>query len=201
MLTSHHLALSEFRAAAVVVGASAGAVTALNELLPPLPRNLSVPVIIVVHLPSRRPSTLPVLFAGRCALPVREPHDKQPIEPGIWFAPHDYHLLIEPDRSFAFSVGEPVAFSRPSIDVLFDSAARCYGTSLLGVVLTGSNEDGAEGACAIRELGGVVAVQDPRVSEYKIMPEATIARAGAQIIGTVSQLSAAVIHAAGGQRE
>jgi two-component system chemotaxis response regulator CheB len=191
-------ALARFRADAVVVGGSAGAVDVLGALLPALPADFSLPIIVVVHLPARRASLLPPLFAARCALPVREPEDKQPIEPGIWFAPPDYHLLIESDHSFALSIDQPVRFSRPSIDVLFESAAHAYSARLLGVVLTGANDDGAAGAREIRKRGGVLAVQSPETAIASEMPRAAIERSAPQYVGTVQELAGVMILASGG---
>jgi two-component system chemotaxis response regulator CheB len=176
---------------AIVIGASAGAIEALGKLLPVLEPRHAVPVIVVVHVPARQPSLLCELFAPRCALPVREPEDKQPVSPGIWFAPPDYHLLVSEDRSFAFSVDEPVHWSRPSIDVLFESAADVYGASLLALVLTGASQDGARGAEAVRRKGGYVAVQDPRTAEATMMPTSAIERATPQLVGTLDDL---VVH-------
>jgi two-component system chemotaxis response regulator CheB len=190
--------LDGFGAEAIVVGGSAGAFDVLGKLLQRLPATSQVPVIVVVHLPARRPSLLPRLFAARCQLPVREPDDKQPVGPGIWFAPPDYHLLVEAQRCFALSIDEPVHFSRPSIDVLFESAARVYGARLLGVVLTGANADGSVGACAIRKLGGVLAVQDPETAEAQEMPKAAIRRAAPQFVGTVEELASMMQMATGG---
>jgi two-component system chemotaxis response regulator CheB len=190
--------LAQFRAEAVVIGGSAGAVDALGQLLPALGPACTVPVVVVVHLPPRRRSLLPGLFASRCALPVDEPEDKQPITPGIWFAPADYHLLVEADRCFALSIDEPVKFSRPSIDVLFESAARAYGPGLLGIVLTGANDDGAWGACAIRRLGGVLAVQDPGTAESAEMPTAALIQATPQFVGTLKELATMMLIASGG---
>lgn len=190
--------LSGFRAAAVVVGGSAGAVDVLATLLPRLPGSFALPVIVVVHVPPRRASLLPQLFAARCELPVREPEDKQRIAPGVWFAPPDYHLLLESDHTFALSIDEPVKFSRPSIDVLFESAARAYGTQLLGVVLTGANDDGAAGALAIRRLGGVLAVQDPGTAAAPEMPSAALKIADPQWVGNVQELASMMILASGG---
>ncbi|HKU38215.1 MAG TPA: chemotaxis protein CheB [Polyangiales bacterium] len=187
-----------FRAQAVVVGGSAGAVEVLGRLLPGLPSDSRVPVIVCVHLAPRRPSLLRQLFAARCRLPVREPDDKQPVGPGIWFAPPDYHLLVESQRCFALSIDQPVKFSRPSIDVLFESAAEAYGPGLLGVVLTGANDDGALGACAIRKLGGVLAVQDPQTAESSEMPKAAIRAASPQFVGSVEELASILITASGG---
>lgn len=179
------------RRSAVVIGGSLGAVEALGVILPEVQGDALIPVVVVVHLPPQKPSLLPSLFAARCAVPTREPNDKEPVGGGvIWFAPADYHLLIEHDRCFSLSVDSPVNFSRPSIDVLFESAAEAYGAALVGVVLTGANEDGAAGALAIRRLGGLVVVQDPSNAAASQMPSAAIALADPQAIATVSELGA-----------
>jgi len=175
---------------ALVVGASAGAIDALNQLLPAVPEDARIPVIVVVHLPPNRRSLLPEVFASRCSARVREPEDKQPITAGsIWCAPSNYHLLLEADRSFAFSTDLPVNFSRPSIDVLFESAADVFGQRLCCVVLTGANDDGARGASMIRERGGLVIVQNPDSAEAKEMPNAAIARANPQIVATLPEIA------------
>ena len=175
---------------AIVIGASAGAIEALGVLLPALPATLPAPVIVVVHLPANHQSLLTELFKPRCALRVREAEDKQTVEPGtVWFAPPGYHLLIERDRSFALSVDEPVHFSRPSIDVLFESAVDAYQARLLALVLTGANQDGASGAAMIREAGGLVGVQDPSTAIASTMPALAIARARPQCVGTLAQLT------------
>jgi len=175
---------------ALVIGASAGAIEALNRLLPAVPEAARIPVVVVVHLPPNRPSLLPEVFASRCAALVREPEDKQPITPGsIWFAPSNYHLLLEADRSFAFSTDLPVNFSRPSIDVLFESAADVFADRLCCIVLTGANDDGARGASMIRERGGLVIVQNPDSAEAKEMPNSAIARANPQIVATLPEIA------------
>ena len=175
---------------ALVMGASAGATRALGELLPPIPAGARIPVVVVVHLPANRQSLLPELFAPRCAARVCEPEDKQPAEAGtIWFAPSNYHLLLEAERTFSLSVDEPVNFSRPSIDVLFESAAEAFGSKLCAVVLTGANDDGALGAAEVRRRGGLVIVQDPLTAEAKQMPSAAISRANPQIIASLSEIA------------
>jgi len=175
---------------AIAVGASAGAVEALGVLLPALPLELNVPVIVVVHVPPNRPSLMAELFAPRCALDVREAEDKQTIAPGtIWFAPPGYHLLVERDRSFALSIDEPVNFSRPAIDVLFSSAADTYRDRLLALILTGANQDGAAGAADVRAAGGLVAVQDPETAHAATMPALCIERAQPDFVGTLPQLA------------
>ena len=178
------------RCEALVIGASAGAVEALSQLLPVVPRASRVPIVVVVHLPPNRPSLLPELFAARCAASVREPEDKQPISAGtIWFAPSNYHLLFEKERTFSLSIEPPVNFSRPSIDVLFESAADAFGSKLCAIVLTGSNDDGARGALHVRRQGGLVAVQDPQDAEAREMPQAALAAADPQVIATLPELA------------
>ncbi len=177
------------RPRAIVIGASAGAIDALGKILPMLRDPMLVPVIVVVHLSPRQPSLLPSIFQSATPLRVREPVDKEPVDGGtIWFAPSDYHLLVEKSRVFSFSTGTPVNFSRPSIDVLFASAADAFGAELCGVVLTGANEDGAEGVRAIREGGGIVVVQDPGTAEAAVMPRAAIAATEPDMIGSPSKI-------------
>ena len=168
--------MSRDRTGAVVIGASAGAVQALSQILPRLPRDYPLPVLVVVHVPDA-PSGLVTLFSSKCRIAVREPEDKEPIAPGtVYFAPPGYHLLVEADDRIALSTDEPVLFSRPSIDVLFESAADRYGADLVGVVLTGANADGADGAQAIAAAGGTVLVEDPAHAYAAAMPAAALAR-------------------------
>lgn len=160
---------------AIVIGASAGAVEALSALLPPLRRDFPLPIIIVVHLPPDRRSAMAELFRAKCALDVCEAEDKDAIMAGIvYFAPPDYHLLVEADRTFSLSCDAPVLFSRPSIDVLFESAADAYGPRLLGIVLTGANGDGARGLKAIIDAGSQGIVQTPSSAFASAMPEAAL---------------------------
>ncbi|WP_055049007.1 chemotaxis protein CheB [Devosia sp. A16] len=160
---------------AIVIGASAGAVEALTSLLPALKPGFRLPIIVVVHLPADRRSAMAELFRAKCALTVVEAEDKDPIVAGtIYFAPPDYHLLVEVDRSFSLSCDAPVLFSRPSIDVLFESAADAYGPGLIGIVLTGANADGARGLKAIISEGGVGVVQTPSSALAAAMPEAAL---------------------------
>jgi len=175
---------------ALVVGGSTGAVEALKLLLPAVPEGARIPVVVVLHLPSNRASLLTEIFAARCLARVREPEDKEPIAPGyIWFAPANYHLLLEVDRRFSFSTDLPVNFSRPSIDVLFESAADAFGETLCCLVLTGANEDGAQGASSVRRQGGLVIVQDPNSAEAKQMPTAAISRANPHIVAGLPEIA------------
>ena len=162
---------------AIVMGASAGAVQALSRILPALPADYPIPVLVVVHVPADRSDLLASLFQAKCRVIVKEAEDKEPILPGcVYFGPSDYHLLVEDDRTVSLSADEPVLYSRPSIDVLFDSAADAYGGELVGVILSGANEDGAEGLQAVGAAGGVCLVEDPRTAYAAAMPGAALAR-------------------------
>ncbi|RWU19271.1 chemotaxis protein CheB [Pseudomonas alkylphenolica] len=161
---------------AIVLGASAGGVKALLGLFHALPVDFRTPLVCVLHLPDDRHSQLAEVFSRRLGRPVCEAQDKQPIAPGmIYFAGPGYHLSVETDRSFSLSQEEQVFFSRPSIDILFESAADAYGPALLGVLLTGANEDGARGLARIKQLGGQTIVQDPHDAQVAIMPNAALA--------------------------
>ncbi len=172
------------QAEAVVIGASAGALDALSAILPALPKAFRLPVMVVVHVPAGKRSVLAELFQAKCRVQVKEADDKEPIVGGtVYFAPSDYHLLIESDKSLSLSSDEPVLFSRPSIDVLFESAADAYGAALIAIVLTGANEDGAKGMRAAIDLGGLALVQAPGQAFASTMPEAAIRLCpGAQVM-------------------
>jgi two-component system chemotaxis response regulator CheB len=153
------------RVDAVVIGASAGGIQALAVLLPALPVGLVVPVLIVLHLPRDPPSLLAEIFARKCALPVREAEDKEQVAPGtVYFAPNNYHLLVDSGPQLALSADDPVHHSRPSIDVLFESAVEIYNERLMGIILSGANDDGAAGLAAIHDAGGITIVQSPRTA-------------------------------------
>ncbi|HYW58093.1 MAG TPA: chemotaxis protein CheB [Polaromonas sp.] len=160
---------------AVVIGASAGGVQALLALLSGLPAKFSLPIIAVLHLPKERDSRLADVFQQRLPMTVREAGDKEAIAPStLYFAGSGYHLSIEMDRTFSLSCEEPVNYSRPSIDILMESAADAYGARLAGVLLTGANFDGAAGLARIKQRGGITAVQDPAEAQVATMPEAAI---------------------------
>jgi two-component system, chemotaxis family, protein-glutamate methylesterase/glutaminase len=179
------------RIEAVVIGASAGGVEALSILLPALPVTFSPAMLVVLHLPRDRPSLLVQIYEKRCALPIREAEDKQPVEPGtVYFAPPDYHLLVEKNRQLALSTDEPVHFSRPSVDVLFESAADAYGSRLLGMILTGANEDGAAGLHAIHRAGGVTVVQQPESAKAPLMVVSALQRNPADFVLTLPEIAA-----------
>jgi two-component system chemotaxis response regulator CheB len=162
---------------AVVIGTSAGGVEVLSTLLPALPAGLRAPVFVVIHLPRERPSLLVDIFGPKCAVGVREAQDKEPVVPGtVYFAPPDYHLLLDDGPCLALSADELVNFSRPSIDVLFESAADLYGERLLGIILTGASHDGSAGLEAVHRSGGTTVVQRPESAQAPLMAEAAMRR-------------------------
>jgi two-component system, chemotaxis family, protein-glutamate methylesterase/glutaminase len=160
----------------VVIGASAGGVSALLHLLAPLPGDYALPVLAALHLSPRHESRLAAVLGHRLAMRVCEPRDKEPLQPGVvYVAAPDYHLLVEREHCLSFSNEDPVCFARPSIDVLMCSAADAYGPAVVGVLLTGANMDGAEGLAAVKALGGTTIVQLPADAEVATMPQAAIA--------------------------
>jgi two-component system chemotaxis response regulator CheB len=178
------------RIEAIVIGASAGGVEALGLILPALPAKFGPSLLIVLHLPRERPSLLVEIYEKRCALPIREADDKEPIEPGtVYFAPPDYHMLVERNRQIALSTDEPVHFSRPSVDVLFESAADVYADRLLGVILTGANEDGAAGLHAVHRAGGVTVVQQPDSAKVPLMVVSALQRNPADFVLSLPQIA------------
>lgn len=161
---------------AIVVGASAGGVEALLKIFTPLPKGYRLPIITVLHVPDERRSQLAEVFTARLRIPVKEADDKEALVPGtLYFASPGYHLSVEADMTFSFSQEERVFHSRPSIDILFDSAADALGPRLAGVLLTGANSDGANGLARIRHEGGLTVVQDPDTAQARTMPEAALA--------------------------
>jgi len=161
----------------LLIGGSAGVLDVLRVVLCSLPASLTVPVAIVVHLPERSPDLLPKVLQSSTGLPMRFAEDKEPLVAGtIYFAPAGYHLLLESNRSVALSIDPPVWFSRPSIDVLFESAADAFAERTLAMLLTGASTDGAAGLQAIHCAGGITVVQSPQDAEAPTMPAAALAR-------------------------
>ncbi len=159
----------------VVVGASRGGLNALQTLLSGLTPGFPLPLVIVQHRGADSESGLPEFLGQWSKLPIKEPEDKEPVQAGyVYLAPLHYHLLIE-NRSFALSTDSPVAYARPSIDVLFESAADEYEDRAIGVILTGANRDGARGLKKIKDFGGLTIVEDPASAACREMPEAAVA--------------------------
>ena len=161
----------------VVMGTSAGGLRALEAILAGIPKGFPVPIVAVQHRSRESTDAFAEVLSHGTALPVREVEDDDILQaPGVYVAPPDYHVLVEPGR-LALSVDDPVSFSRPSIDVLFESAADTYGPGVVGVLLTGANADGARGLLRIKQAGGYAIVQDPHTAESPEMPAAGIAQA------------------------
>jgi len=160
----------------IVIGTSYGGLSALQKVLANLPQEFVAPVVIVQHRTRDQDLDLRSFLQKRCPLPLREPEDKEAIAPGIvYLAPRDYHLLIE-RGGFALSMDAPISYARPSIDVLFESAAEAYGSRLIGVIMTGANADGANGLAKIKQRGGICIVQEPESAEARQMPDAALAK-------------------------
>ncbi|QHF03588.1 chemotaxis protein CheB [Pseudomonas asturiensis] len=161
---------------AIVVGASAGGVEALLKIFGGLRPGFCLPILVVLHLPDDRNSQLAQVFQSRLAIPVKEADDKESVKPGtLYFASSGYHLSVETDRTLSLSQEDRVFYSRPSIDILFDSASDAYGERLAGVLLTGANNDGARGLLQIKKYGGLTVIQDPQQAQARTMPEAGLA--------------------------
>ena len=161
---------------AIVIGVSSGGMKALKFILPALPADFSIPIIIVQHISARSDNEWIKFLNDQCNLTIKEADEKEKIEKGnVYIAPPNYHLMIESNKTFSFTIDERVNFARPSIDVLFESAAEVYKNKLIGVILTGSNSDGTNGIKRIKECGGLTIVQDPETAESAFMPASAIA--------------------------
>ncbi|KAF2507089.1 chemotaxis protein CheB [Flavobacterium zhairuonense] len=159
----------------VIIGGSAGSLNALMQILPELIKLNDFALVIVLHRKSTDDQTLEDLISLKSNIKVKPVEDKVPILPGfIYIAPSNYHLLFEKEGILALDTSEKINYSRPSIDVSFESAAEIYGTSLVGILLSGSNADGTEGLKAIKASGGVIAVQNPLSAEMPFMPNNAI---------------------------
>jgi two-component system chemotaxis response regulator CheB len=174
---------------AIVIGASAGGLNAFFNLFEHLPSNFPIPIIVVQHLHPQEDSVLPDLINSKTKLNVKEVVDKEEIHRGfIYFAPPNYHLLIEDKYSFSLTYDEKVNYSRPSIDVLFESASHVWAQNLIGIILTGANGDGAEGIKLVAKAGGTTIAQSPDSSEFPVMPQAAINTGFVQHILTIEQM-------------
>jgi two-component system, chemotaxis family, protein-glutamate methylesterase/glutaminase len=175
----------------IVIGTSLGGMRALEVLFGGLMPDFPLPIAVVQHrgTDAAAQSQLASLLQTRCALSVCEAEDKQPIAGGsVYLAPPDYHLLVD-DGHFALSVDERVSYARPSIDVLFESAAEVYRRSLVAVLLTGASNDGTRGAKRVRELGGRVVAQDPRTAEAPVMPQSAIHAAAVDLVLPLDEIA------------
>ncbi|MCF8169224.1 MAG: chemotaxis protein CheB [Rhodoferax sp.] len=177
----------------IAIGLSAGSFPLIGRILGALPSSYPLPVVVVAHIPEREECSLVELLGEYSKLPVAMATDKEIIKSGwVYLAPPGYHLLIENGAqaalSFSLSVDEPVQSVRPSIDVLFESAAEALETDLIGILLSGANSDGADGMVAVKKHGGLCIVLDPRVSEFSCMPEAAIRRCEVDYVVGVDEI-------------
>lgn len=179
---------------AVVIGASAGGIAAITTILPALPASFLVPIVVVLHQHPGGGAGWPEYLGRQTALAVVEVEDKMPLTARtIHCAPPGYHLLMEQDGSFALSVDEKVHFARPSIDLLFSSAADAFGPALIGVILTGANDDGAEGLAEIAARGGVAVVQSPTSATWSTMPAAALQAVPQALVVDLEAIAATLI--------
>ncbi len=174
---------------AVVIGTSAGGLYALKKLIPALPADFPCPVLVVQHMSPHSDNYMARMLDELSPMKIKEADEKELIVPGtVYIAPPDYHLLVESDYTLSLSMEEKVNYSRPSIDVLFETAADVYGSHLLGIVLTGANADGANGLLAVKKKGGYTIVQHPDDAESPAMPRAAINRAKPEKILTLEEI-------------
>lgn len=161
---------------AVCIGVSFGGMQALKTILPLLLSDFPVPIMVVQHHDPRADDFLATYLDNICQIRVKVAEEKERVEAGVaYLAPANYHLLVEDDYTLSLSVDEKVNFARPSIDVLFESAVDAYGSRLIGLILTGANQDGSHGLQVIKEYGGLAVVQDPKSAVAPSMPEAALA--------------------------
>jgi two-component system, chemotaxis family, protein-glutamate methylesterase/glutaminase len=161
---------------AIVIGVSSGGLKALKIIFSILPKDFKTPIIIVQHIGPHSDNQWIELLNNRGILCIKEADEKEKIECGkVYIAPANYHLLVETNKTFSLTIEERVNFARPSIDVLFESAAGIYKNKLIGIILTGANNDGTNGMKRIKEYGGLTIVQDPATAESNCMPASVIA--------------------------
>ncbi len=179
---------------AIVIGVSLGGAKALQMILSALPEKFPVPIIIVQHISPHSDNYFVIHLNGLCKIKVKEAQEKEKAEAGtVYISPPNYHLLMEEDGTFSLSIEGRVNYSRPSVDVLFESAAYAYGTGLIGIILTGANNDGSKGLKKIQEEGGLAIVQDPKTAEAESMPKAAIAATETDYIVPLEKISELMI--------
>lgn len=175
---------------AIVIGASAGGMDAIKSILMPLQEGFSAPILIVQHLSPHSDGYMAKYLNELCKINVKEADEKEKILPGnAYIAPANYHLLIEKDETLSLTVDPKVNYSRPSIDILFESAAEVYENELIGIILTGGNGDGSKGLKVIKEFGGLTIVQDPSTAEAEFMPRAAIKASEVDYILSLNKIS------------
>lgn len=161
---------------AIVIGGSAGGFQTISPILQRQPKNFPQSILVTLHLHEKSISYFPHHLNKICKLRVKEADEKEAIEPGtVYFAPPNYHMLVEDDHTISFTADEKINYCRPSIDVLFETAADVYAEKLVGVILTGANNDGSNGLKKIKDCGGLTIVQNPKTAAFDEMPRSAIA--------------------------
>jgi two-component system chemotaxis response regulator CheB len=174
---------------AVVLGVSTGGLDALRMLLGALPASFPLPILVVQHVSPDAESALPELLGQCCPLRVKEADEEDRPQPGtVYLAPPNYHLQVEPDGGLSLSTDPPVNFARPSVDVLFETAAAAYGPALAGVILTGAGSDGSLGLKCVKARGGLAIVQDPGEAACDAMPRSALQAVAADHVTTLADL-------------
>jgi two-component system chemotaxis response regulator CheB len=178
------------RPTAIVIGSSAGGLQALKTIFSLFREDFSIPIIVVQHISPYSDNYITTYLNRICKVNFKEANEKEVIESGtIYFAPPNFHLLIEDNFTFSLSTEERVNFARPSIDILFETAAFVYGKNLVGIVLTGANNDGSAGLRKIKEFGGITIVQDPKTAEVDTMPSCAIKESKIDYILSLKEIS------------
>ena len=174
---------------AIVVGASAGGLYALSGILENLPADYPIPVMVVQHRVKDQKHLLEEVLQSKCKIQIKQADEKENIQSGfVYIAPPDYHLLIESDRTFSLSSDEQVRYSRPSIDVLFETAAIVFKETLVAIILTGANNDGSGGIVEVEKYGGLTIAQDPAEAQFPFMPKAAIETKAVEHIWKLSEI-------------
>ena len=177
----------------IVIGCSWGGFKGLREIFQAFPADFPVPIVVAQHRMAQAEDGLDASMQSASRLPIEDVTDKEPLLGGaIYLAPSDYHTMVE-GKHLSLSTEDVVQFARPSIDVLFESAANSYGSSLIAVILTGANEDGAEGLRRVKELGGYTIVQDPKTAVRREMPEAALAKLRPDRVLGLDQIGPALV--------
>ena len=185
---------SENRRHAIVIGSSTGGFYALKKIITSLPEGFSIPILIAQHISPNSDNFMAKYFDGLSHVLVKEADEKEPVLPGVvYIAPPNYHLLVEEDFTLTLSTEEKRNYARPSVDVLFESAAYAFGNKLIGVVLTGANQDGAKGLLTIKNFGGITIVQDPKEAEAYVMPQSALETANPDFVLSLSEIAQKLI--------
>ncbi len=177
-----------------MIGVSAGGINALTKIISNIPGSFQLPLIIVQHISPKSENYLIDILSKASELKVKEVEEKEPVSSGIiYVAPPNYHVLVDDDRTIALSTEDRISFARPSIDVLFESAAFVYTSRLIGIILTGANKDGAIGLKWIKDLGGMVIVQNPATAEVNSMPIAAIQNTNVDYILNLDEIGPKIV--------